>query len=346
MEIHVRLLSETLAKKGNKVYLISSGFQAKNSTDNLEEFRLLNFRGDTVGIVPFLILSFIMALILNKRNDFDIIHLHGPPSMKLEGEFLAKLTKKKIVYTIHGEFVPSKKIKWFLTLFGQQTRIIAVSESIKNVIAREYSIYNTLIIPSGIDCLMFKKNQNRERNKNVLFLGNLSKDKGAEYLILGFPRVLNKFPDANLYIIGNGPEKSKLKNLVSQLDISRNIIFQDAVDHEVVPNIMAAMDIFVIPSIQTSDSIEGTPTVIIEAMASGLPVIGTKVGGIPFLIEEGKNGSIVSEKNPDELAGTIIDYFSNSDTLSKISKNNIEKSKSYDWNIVSDRILNIAYSGF
>ena len=99
---------------------------------------------------------------------------------------------------------------------------------------------------------------------------------------------------------------------------------------------MANSDIFVLPSLS-----EGFPLVILEAMASGLPIIATKVGGLPSIIHENENGFIIETKNPEQIAEKTIMLLDNKKLRNHISKNNKLKSEFYDWTFIVDQLEDI-----
>jgi len=97
---------------------------------------------------------------------------------------------------------------------------------------------------------------------------------------------------------------------------------------------MVASDIFVLPSLSESFGI-----VNIEAMASGLPIIATKVGGIPEIIKDGENGFLVEPKNPEQIAERILYLLSNNNIRRSISFNNKEKAKNYSWDLIVNKLI-------
>lgn len=123
--------------------------------------------------------------------------------------------------------------------------------------------------------------------------------KGHEYLIKAMPQILNAYPNARLRVIGTGILQTELENLARSLNISLSVDFKGFVE-DLFPEFFT-MDLFVLPSLS-----EGFPLSIMEAMAMGVPVAATPVGGIPELIIPGETGELFAEKDPDSLAETVI----------------------------------------
>jgi glycosyltransferase involved in cell wall biosynthesis/serine acetyltransferase len=122
--------------------------------------------------------------------------------------------------------------------------------------------------------------------------------KGHTDLIRAAGEVIRQFPNVRFLLIGDGQERARLEEMTAQLNLSENILFLGRRDD--VSNLLACCDMFVLPSWA-----EGLPNSVLEAMAARLPVVATKVGGIPELIEDGVNGLLVPPKDPSALATAI-----------------------------------------
>ena len=191
------------------------------------------------------------------------------------------------------------------------------------------------VIPNGISLEKFKVSSRykKESTRTVIFVGRLHPVKGIQYLIEAMTIVHQKMPDTKLIIVGDGAERSRLEKHVKELDLNDCIQFAGKVPQERIPEFMHQADIFVLPSLS-----EGFPSVLLEAMASGLPVIATSVGGIPELIDEGINGFLVNIKRPDEIADRILTLMQNDDIRKEMSANNREKAELFTWDMVADKV--------
>jgi len=127
--------------------------------------------------------------------------------------------------------------------------------------------------------------------------------------------LINKYPDLKYQIIGDGPEKNRLKKLAADLGINRQVEFLGRLGHKEVLKYMAKADIFSLPSWN-----EGFGVVYIEAMVQGKPVIGCKGEGIEDFVEDGKTGMLVEPKDVDSLVQTIDYLLSNPDETWAIGK--------------------------
>ena len=125
--------------------------------------------------------------------------------------------------------------------------------------------------------------------------------KGVEYLIEAWPTVLAGFPEARLVLVGDGPDRDKLTRMVGTRRIGSHVRFVGRVCWEEVLTHYQHADAFVLPSVS-----DPKPLVIPEAMAAGLPVVGTLVDGIPEFVQDGRNGLLVTPRDPEALADAII----------------------------------------
>ncbi len=140
----------------------------------------------------------------------------------------------------------------------------------------------------------------------VLAMGRMVYVKGFNYLLEAFQKVTQECNDATLVLAGGGVLFDEMKELAQRLGISGRVVMPGAVMRNEVPVYFKLADMFVIPSIRhESGAVDGLPVVIPEAMAAGLPIIASNVGGIPVLVRDGKNGVLVCERDAGELANAM-----------------------------------------
>ncbi|MBI2635347.1 MAG: glycosyltransferase family 4 protein [Parcubacteria group bacterium] len=282
----------------------------------------------------------------HSKNPYNIIHLHGD---FIEAFFGGKLAKKlgiPAVITIHAglnkKFLKPKNANYFKNI----SKIICVSEEIasdlKNIGVSENKL---TVISSGIYLDEFN-NKNSEtidlKSKYskpiIISVGVLRINKGFNHLIDAFKEVLKIFNSATLLIIGDGLEKN---NLMKQAQGFGQIKFLSRQDHNKVIEYLKVADIFALASVSTEGDREGTPTSIMEAMAAGLPIVATKVGGNPYLIKESENGLLVEEKNNEALAEAMIKLIRDENLRQKMSDRNLEDIKQKDWPLIAKQITDV-----
>lgn len=156
------------------------------------------------------------------------------------------------------------------------------------------------VIPNGIELSMFPVRHHRPRPRKVAVVARLWQEKRIDVLIAAAPRVLARYPDVEFQIVGDGPCRDQLIAQARDTGVLPHIEFIGHRDD--VPAILAGSDLFVLPS-----ESEASPNVIFEAMAAGLPVVASRVGGIPELVADGVTGLLVPPADPNALAAALLD---------------------------------------
>lgn len=301
-------LSSGLKQRGHSIYIASSGLGL------LPKFKDLGIEYIPIPIKtknelsPKIILSAFKLSKVIKDNKIDIVHSHSRTTQVL-GCLLDKLTGVKHISTCHG-FFKRRLARRIFPCWGR--RVIAISEQVKEHLNNDFKVgLNRIsLVYNGIDTDRFKRFSVSDKEKAKLSLGlrpgvvvgivaRLSDVKGHKYLIEAMKPVLGLYPDAQLLIAGEGKMKEELVRLTESLNIKKSVFFiPEALDTR---TILAAMDIFVMPSLK-----EGLGLALMEAMASGLAVIGSRVGGIKTLITEAKNGLLFEPADTGGLKEAII----------------------------------------
>jgi len=226
------------------------------------------------------------------------------------GCLLSRFTGRVHLSTCHGFFKQRFSRRAF-PCWGQ--KVIAISESVKEHLIQDFRVNAAAvsIIHNGIDIDRFASHDTKRKEEMkksfrlsagpvVGIVARLSDVKGHIYLIEAMKAVVEKIPQAQLLIAGDGKLKKELTRRVNTLGISKNVLFiTEAVDTK---DMLAAMDLFVLPSLK-----EGLGLALMEAMASGLAVIGSSVGGIKTLINDGYNGILVKPADTKGLALAILE---------------------------------------
>lgn len=154
-----------------------------------------------------------------------------------------------------------------------------------------------------------------EHATDLLYVGRLSEEKAIDDLLRGFQRLATRDDSVHLHIVGSGPSADQLEQLAGQLGVTDAVTFHGFVPKG--PDLWAHFDnadIFVLPS-----RTEGLPRVVAEAMARGLPVVTTAVGGLPELIDHGRNGMLVDPENVDALVDTVETVRADADLRSRLA---------------------------
>jgi len=174
-------------------------------------------------------------------------------------------------------------------------------------------------------------------NKMILFVGRFTRQKDIPTLLRTFSLVMKNLPATLLVLVGTGKEENNLKTLVDALNLTQNTIFAGAIPHNLIPEYLAACDVFVIPSI-----FEGTCIALAEAAMSGKPIVSTDVAGVDDLMINGKPGYIVRQRDYREMAEKIMYLLNNpqkAKNLGELARNYVERQ--FDENKDIDGLINL-----
>ena len=160
----------------------------------------------------------------------------------------------------------------------------------------------------GVDCEAIRRREPTEETATILHVARLVAVKGTEYLIRAFATVAARRPEVPLVVIGAGPLERRLRRLAASLGLGSRVRFLGARPHGEVLDWMRKASMLVLPSVRTaSGRVEGLGMVALEAAASGVPVIGSRVGGIPEAVIDGRTGFLVAERDVAALGRRMLD---------------------------------------
>jgi glycosyltransferase involved in cell wall biosynthesis len=335
---YVYYLSNELIKNGYKIQIVTGSNQAQDIQVNPQ----LNVSFLKIPKTP-IIKSFLLAAASNRKlnrvrdtANVDIIHPQLPltPNFAVPPNF-----GKALVCTVHSTWKgeaeairgePYSRLNanekflvsfnWFLRFFEEgmlkrARKIIAVSHFTKWELTNYYKIPESKIrvIHNGVDINKFKPAQDKRKVKEELGLnpddlaivsvGRLYARKGLFTLIESMPAVVKRFPNAKFIISGKGQsdEMRKLIAYAEKLGVKGDIVFTGYYPDKKLPKLYQAADVFAF-----STFYEHHPFAVLEALATGLPVVTTTVGGIPETIDSGKNGFLVEPFNPGQFSEKIL----------------------------------------
>ena len=299
-----------------------------------------------IQIVTFILAEFFSVLSILAKKDFDIIHANWILPQGLIAVVAKFIFRKPVVVTVHGtDIFALNKLNFIKAFILKYCDICTANSSATFETAnRIYPSKKNRIVHMGVDIKRFdpkmkdkKFRQGFGKNpKIILGIGRLIKWKGFEYLVKALPLVLAKFPQAKLVILGSGPEENNLRRLAQKLnlEIDKNIFFPGHVGPDKLPNFYASVDVVVSPSItiaKTGEK-EGQGNVVLEARASGTPVVASRSGGLIDSIDGKSTGLLFEERDFKGLAEKIIYLFSNKTFYRKLAQNglNLIRTK-YPW---------------
>ncbi len=240
-----------------------------------------------------------------KEKNIQHIHNHFGDSSCTVAMLAGLLADIPFSFTMHGPTEFFEIDKWFLGEKVARAKFVAcISHFCRSQVMavsdpKHWSKIH--IVHCGVNPANYNKSS-VTFHKELLFIGRLTAVKGVPILIDAFMRVLDKHPDANLTLIGDGPERSSIKALISERALNRNITLTGYLNQKEVAERLSQSDILILPSFA-----EGVPVVLMEAMACGLPVITTRIAGIPELVQDGQSGVLLPPGDTESLTKQIVE---------------------------------------
>ena len=307
----------------------------------------------------FLAAQFFSLLLLVYKEKPNVIHAHWLIPQGLLAVAVKKLLRVPVVVTAHGADVFGLRNPLCLRLkkliVDNADEVVTVSISLARVlVADTRSTVLPSIIPMGVDASQFSPDKKDEAIRNLyniqgpflLFVGRLTEKKGVRYLVDAMITVTTAVPEARLLIVGHGELEQSLKKQVDQLGLDDVVLFAGGIPNAQLPPYFATADIFIGPSIQAKGGdTEGFGLTFVEAAMSGCLVIGSKVGGIEDIIEDGENGFFVPPGDPIFLADKIIYLLKNIDKYRGDNKQTRRQIVAkYDWTIIAEKYGRICLS--
>lgn len=260
----------------------------------------------TVGIGKLFGLLYAVTVcgyLVRHRNEYDIIHCHLAHGLHSPVAVLVKVAFKKPVIIKVGATGPLSDFTLLqsslaggllMRLLRRADRIVAVcGQAAAEAVRAGIPEQNVAVIHNGVDLDLFAPAPERQLPGCITFIGRLDAMKGVDVLLQAFARLMRHCA-ATLRIVGDGPERDRLRVLADRLGIGDAVLFFGV--REDIPRLLQESSVFALPSRS-----EGLPNVVLEAMACGLPVVATRVGGTPELVQDGRTGLLVQPNDPEAL---------------------------------------------
>ena len=316
---HVQGLIQFLKKHGHDVEIISS--------ENTFTIPIKGLKNPS-----FMISSFFKSKF---KKEYDIVHAQNPISalamknikgkkiLSLQGEY------SKQISLLHGNALGKLSANFEKNaLLWADAITVPSKEMYDEYIEKGYKVFH---IPNAIDISSFSTEEDRRYDKQIIYAGRLSKEKG----ILDLLAISEKLPkDVHLIIAGSGPEEQKVQDMSKKY---HNIHYLGYQSKENTIKLIRGSDILVQPSIMEG----GTSSTLLEAMACKTSIIATSVGGNKETVIHMKTAYIISPNNPLEILDAINDLFTNFYKQKILTDNAYEMGSKYDWEYVGQKYLDV-----
>ncbi|MDO8663674.1 MAG: glycosyltransferase family 4 protein [Candidatus Wildermuthbacteria bacterium] len=341
LEISVETFRENLENMGHRVYIFAPSYpHYKDANPRVFRFRSLKIikKPEMRFAFPFLPTGSVREIMKLK---LDIVHIHTPLAMGFLGKYIASVQRIPAIYTHHTQIhqyakVYFKKMRMFpyvakvlSTWFANSSGgVIAPSVKIKKML-KEWKTKKTItILPTGVNVNLFKKSADAGQKvkeklnippekKVLLFVGRMSKEKNIEFLLKAFKETLKKTSlSLILIMVGDGPDLEKLRQFAKKNNLNDSVIFTGHIPHKEIPPLYQAADAFLFSSLTETQGI-----VILEAMASGLPIVALEDDAFQGLISHGENGFLIKKPSTEIFSQKILKLLNSHFLMEKFSKN-------------------------
>ena len=354
-------LKEAYERKGHETYVFAP--QVEDYVDQEKDI----FRYKSVNLTkkvkyPLPIpLSFKAKKIITEF-DPDIIHLHHPFLVSIPATLYGEELGIPKILTLHTQYeqyayyaapippvITREVIKKIIFNLSYKIDCLTTPSASMKKLAEIYGIKNRIeVIPNALDLKLFRqKNETKggeikkryhlkEEDKIILYVGRVAPEKNIDTLIKALEIVKRRgIKEAKLLIVGEGPAMEELKELVKSLQMEKEVIFAGAVNYEEIRDYYQIAYLFAIAS-----TAETFGMVIVEALASGIPVLAVKSPGAVDILTEGVDGLLVDNR-VEKFAEALEKIIRDPGLRVKLSQQALKTSENYDLNNISERMLNL-----
>src|SRR5215472_11405020 len=286
-----------------------------------------------------------------QKEHFDVIHVHEPLVPGLSQTVL-RCSNTVTVGTFHASSYPSiystshlayaSTYPFLRPLFRRLSGSIAVSTAALHFVSR-YFPADYRVIPNGVNLDRFSEkviplSQLMDGKQNILFVGRFEKRKGAKYLLRAIPQIRERFPHTRFIFVGEGRLRRGFQKFVERHDW-QDIVFTGYVSDSELPRYFASAHVFCAPATGG----ESLGIVLLEAMASGKPIVASNISGYATVINHGVDGLLTTPRNSEDLALAIRHLLGHELLRQQFINAGLHKARDYAWPHVAESIMEFYY---
>jgi len=357
-------IARELVKMGDEVDVLTTSdgnLPAFEVVDGISVHRIYGKRRSVldnnvmVTMLSFLTIGTLKVIGMLKRNRYDVIHCFFTIPAGLVGILVKQMYRIPVIVSLRGSDVPFYNPDEFRLqvlalqplirfIWRTSSRVVALSKGLRETAQRTLHDYDYGVIHNGIDTDVFKPIKNPDTNSDdstlkLITVSRLVERKGIQYLLYALAELRMEGVDYQfkLLVVGDGNYAAALEDLATNLKLEDAVSFYGFCPNEKLPELYSSSDIFVLPSLT-----ESFGQVFGEAMACGLPIIGTTVGGIPEVVIDGENGILVQPKDVSALKQAMYKLIKNPELRTKMGQRNISRiKKHFDWQVTAKQYRGI-----
>ena len=345
-------LALEIARRGHDVKVFTASVDRRDDIEyhgGIAVYRYgTNFRVDSSSVSLGMLLK-------PSKHSLDIVHAHFTvPPASYAALWHARRKKTPLIVTYHSEQragygSPVRRVGAMIdnllvrhSLLPRATSIISPSQHYvdESPFLREHK-RKVVSIPNGVNLEDFEVPYSKEECRKrlglpedariVLFMGSLSPQKAPDVLVKAMPAIVESVPNAILLMVGSGVMRDKLEQLTRDMDICRSVRFAGLAEYRSRSLYYRASDIFVLPSIEETFGI-----VLLEASASGLPMVVSNLPTFKWIIKDGYNGLVVEKGNQSDLARALVRLFSDDQLRTRLGQNARGQIGDYSWPAIAE----------
>ncbi len=267
------------------------------------------------------------------EGEFDVVHTHGPlaPTLPILALLYSRSTN---VATFHAAATRFRAYDFLspalMPLFKKIDGPIAVSDAARRSIGR-YFPGEYRIIPNGVDTERFNPAVERigelnDGRPNILFVGRFDPRKGLKYLLMAMPRILESVPDARLVVVGKGVLEAYYRRYLDP-QVEKSVVFAGYVEPALLPRYYRTGHVFCSPA----TGAESFGIILLEAMASGTPLVASDIDGYRQVVDHMQDGMLVPPTDPESLADAIVRVLKDEPLRGLFVQNGLKKAAMYSW---------------
>jgi phosphatidylinositol alpha-1,6-mannosyltransferase len=349
-------LSKHLQSKGEDISILTQRIQGAEMFDASETLRIKRFQLDDPK-----------TLIAKGRQKLALIQTLRQAVEEWQADCVLCTGWDPCAYIASIAFASSPRIPYFLIAHGMELmqlprgfaarrtkawmrrkalsgakRIIAVSNFTRDrVIDLGVPRERVSVVPNGVAPAETQRNGCGSAKGNIVTtVSRLVPRKGQDTVLRAMPRLLEQVPDAIYRIVGTGPELLRLQALAQQLQLNGHVEFYGQVSDSERERLLNECNVFVLATRETPTDFEGLGIAVLEAMQKGKPVVVTRAGGVPEIVEHGRTGLVVEPDNPETLAGAMLELLRDPARACAMGSNaEVVVREKYGWDVIAGRYL-------
>ncbi len=352
-------LFNSLAELNHKIYIFAPEYPGyKDESSNIYRFKSINL-WSKVNYPLGLPYSRRIFKIINSL-DLDLIHCHHPFLMGRAGQYVARKLHIPLVATLHTQYeeyihyIPFNRYivrsmtLWALKNFSNRCDALIIPAESRKRQLEKYGISSRIkVVPNCIEPDIFSKlngNKIKDRysisreEKILIFVGRLAREKNIEFLITCFKDIRKKYNNIKLMLVGEGPERKRIENFINKENLSEDVILTGEINNKDIKDYYGAADIFV-----STSKTEVHPVVLLEAMASAIPVVAVRAPGYEDTVRHGLDG-LLCEEHVEEFSDSVLSLLNNNLKRETISKHAKERARDFSVKNITGQIENIYLS--